>query len=165
MLVEDDVKDQATSNKDLEIYLRREKVWDLYRQGFKQEQIARKLNVSPKTISRDFTALKNESIEWMETLPDGEIQLLYRTNYESIDQVIQELHKIFENTDDVYLKVKILNEIAAKKKMQSDMLDSKKLLKVREIMINERDFKSHYGRTPHHIDPHVALLTKIGQNS
>ena len=43
---------QQTS-KELEIYLRKQKVWDLTLQGFTQEEIAGKLDVSTKTISRD----------------------------------------------------------------------------------------------------------------
>ena len=165
MLVLKENNEQPMSKKDLEIFLRRQKVWNLYIQGFTHEQIAKKLDVNEKTVSRDLNVLKKQAIEWMETLPDGEIQLYLKKNYEHFENVIQQLLEIFENTNDDNLKVKILNDIAQKRKMQIDMLDPKRLVKVREMMIRERDFKSYYGRTPHHLDPLYANLSKIGHNS
>ena len=165
MLIQNENNEQPMSKKDLEIFLRRQKVWNLYIQGFTHEQIAKKLDVNEKTVSRDLNVLKKQAIEWMETLPEGEIQLYLKKNYEYFENVIQQLLEIFENTNDDNLKVKILNDIAQKRKMQNDMLDPKRLVKIREMMIRERDFKSYYGRTPHHLDPLYANLSKIGHNS
>jgi len=165
VLVQKDNEEQSMSKKDLEVFLRRQKVWNLYIQGFTHEQIAKKEGVHPKTVSRDFNVLKIGAIEWMETLPEGEMQLYFKKNYEFFENLIQELFKIYENTKDENLKIKILNEVAQKKKVQNDMLDPKKLVKVREMIIHERDFKSYYGRTPHHLDPQCAIFSKIGQNS
>lgn len=163
MLIEKN-NELSISKIDLEIYQRRQKVWSLYIQGFTQEQIAKKCDVHTRTIFRDFTALKNDSIEWMETLPEGGIQLYHRKIFEGIEDVINELYKILENTKNLDLKRRILNDIAAKNKMKSDMLDAKKFLKTREMMIHERDYKSYYGRTPHHLNPAHGYLSKIGQN-
>ena len=165
MLIQNENNEQPMSKKDLEIFLRRQKVWNLYIQGFTHEQIAKKLNVNEKTVSRDLNVSKKQAIEWLETLPEGEIQLYLKKNYEHFENVIQQLLEIFENTNDDNLKVKILNDIAQKRKMQTDMLDPKRLVKIREMMIRERDFKSYYGRTPHHLDPLYANLSKIGHNS
>ncbi len=127
MLIQNENNEQPMSKKDLEIFLRRQKVWNLHIQGFTHEQIAKKIDVHPKTVSRDLNVLKIGAIEWMETLPEGEMQLYFKKNYEFFENLIQELFKIYENTKDVNLKIKILNEVAQKKKVQNDMLDPKKL--------------------------------------
>ena len=118
-------------SKESEIYQRKQKIWNLITQGFTQEQIANKLKVSLKTISRDFQELKKESIEWMNALPEGEIQLHHKKNFEMIDRVIQELWKIFERTKDEKEKIRILNIIAQKSKLHTDMMDTKHILAVR----------------------------------
>ena len=118
-------------SKESEIYIRKQKIWNLITQGFTQEQIANKLKVSLKTISRDFQELKKESIEWMNALPEGEIQLHHKKNFEMIDRVIQELWKIFERTKDEKEKIRILNIIAQKSKLHTDMMDTKHILAVR----------------------------------
>jgi len=45
-------------SKQAEVFFRKQKIWNLITQGFTQEQIANKLKVSLKTISRDFQELK-----------------------------------------------------------------------------------------------------------
>ncbi len=127
---------QITS-KDSEIYLRRQKAWGLFIQGFSQQEIAEKLNVSYKTISRDFHELKKESAKWMETLPRGEIQLYHKSNFEMVKRVNQELWKLYEETEDEKLKLKILSTIAEKSKLHSQMLDSSNFLKVRNQIHEE----------------------------
>jgi len=101
-------------SKESEIYIRKQKVWDFLTQGFTQQQIADKLQVSLKTIFRDFQEIKKESIEWMETLPKGEIQLYYKTTFELIDTSINEMWKLFEKTEDEKLKLNILRTIIEK---------------------------------------------------
>ena len=118
-------------SKQAEVFFRKQKIWNLITQGFTQEQIANKLKVSLKTISRDFQELKKESIEWMNALPEGEIQLHHKKNFEMIDRVIQELWKIFERTKDEKEKIRILNIIAQKSKLHTDMMDTKHILAVR----------------------------------
>ena len=118
-------------SKETEISLRKQKIWNLYKQGFTQQQIASKLDMSLKTISRDFKELKNESIEWMETLPNGEIQLQHKKNFEIIDKVLQELWNLYDNTKDENKKITILNIIAQKCKIHNDMMSINSLWEVR----------------------------------
>jgi len=73
--------EEESKSKESEIFIRQQKVWDLFIQGFTQQQIADKLNVSAKTISRDFQQLKKESMEWMNALPEGEIQLNHKKKF------------------------------------------------------------------------------------
>jgi len=86
---------------------------------------------------KNFQELKKESAEWMETLPKGQIQMYYKSNFEIIEKVLQELWKLFENTEDEELKLKVLKTIAEKRKLQVDLLDSKRLLEVRDIVHRE----------------------------
>lgn len=133
------------NSKESEIYLRRKKIWDLYIQGYTQQQIAEKLGMSIKTISRDFQELKKESKEWMNTLPEGEIQLHHKRNLEMIERVQQELWQIYEKTENENTKIKILGIIAAKCKIQSDLFTSNKLWKIRGDIQHDLKIKSMYG--------------------
>jgi len=116
---------------------RKRQVWNLVLQGYTQQQIAEKFNVSLKTISRDFHELKKESAEWMETLPKGQLQMYHKSNFEVFEKVNMELWKLYEQTEDEKLKLKILNTIAEKRKLQVYLLDPKHLLQVRESIHNE----------------------------
>jgi len=124
---------QRTS-KELEIHLRKQKVWDLTLQGFTQEEIAEKLDVSTKTISRDANEIKKDSIRWMDTLPRGQIQMYHRSNFETIERVIKELWKLFESTEDEKLKVKILKTIADNRKTHANLLERSDLMALGKIL-------------------------------
>jgi len=143
-------------SKESEIFFRRKKTWDLYLQGFSQQDIAEKLNVSYKTISRDFHEMKKESARWMETLPKGEIQLYHKSNFEMLKKVSQELWNLFEKTEDEKLKLKILSTIADKSKLHSDMLDPSHFLKLRNQIHEELSpsniFASPFDRKRSEID-------------
>jgi len=116
---------------------RGKRVWSLLIQGFSQQQIADKLGVSAKTISRDYHQLKIDSIEWMEALPKGQIQLYHRTKFEMVERVTQELWELYENTEDQILKLKILSTIADKCKLYSDIMQPIQLFKIREMIHDE----------------------------
>ena len=133
----------------IEIEIRLQKVWSLFLQGFSQQKIAEKLHVSLKTISRDFQDLKTESMEWMDSLPEGEIQLHHKKNLESVEKVIQEFWNIYESTEDENKKLKLLNFIAEKSKLHSEMMRPNNLLKVRQDMQHELKIKKMYGSYPY----------------
>ena len=137
VLVQKDNEEQPMSKKDLEVFLRRQKVWNLYIQGFTHEQIAKKEGVHPKTVSRDLNVLKIGAIEWMETLPKGEIQVYYKMTFELIDVSINEMWKLFEKTEDEKLKLNILRTITEKCKLKVDLMDPNRLLKIRDAIHDE----------------------------
>lgn len=116
---------------------RRKRVWNLLIQGFTQQQIADKLGVSFKTISRDYHQLKMDSIEWMESLPKGQIQLYHKTKFETVERVSHELWELYEKTEDQKLKLKILSTIAEKSKLYIDMIRPIQLFKIREMIHDE----------------------------
>jgi len=117
--------------KAYEIHTRKSKILRLRSLGHTEEDIAERLGVSPKTVSRDIKELKNESIEWLNNLPDGEIQLILKKSFENIYRVISLLKKIYNQTNDVRIQIRVLDQIAQKYKMISDMMDKKDLLKLR----------------------------------
>ena len=84
--------------KKSEIIYRRQEVWDLFTQGYNQLQIAKKLNVSYKTVARDLQELKKDARGWLENLDEGEIQIYQKKNFDTITRVSNELWKIFDNT-------------------------------------------------------------------
>ena len=55
-------EEQKLSGTEKKIEERKNRVWSLLTQGFTQQQIAKKLGVSTKTISRDYQQLKTELI-------------------------------------------------------------------------------------------------------
>jgi len=127
----------SESVQPLEKEERKSQVWNLILHGYNQQQIADKFGVSLKTISRDCQELKKGSAEWMETLPKGQIQMYHKSNFEIIEQVTRELWKLYEETEDEKLKLKILNTIAEKRRLIQDMMNPSKLLRVRNQLHEE----------------------------
>jgi len=107
---------------------RKRQVWQLMLQGYTQQQIAEKFDVSLKTISRDFQEIKKDSVRWMDNLTKGQIQMYHRSNFETIEKVTKELWELHENTDDEKLKVKILKTIVENRRLHSNMLQHSDLL-------------------------------------
>lgn len=136
------------TSKELEIFLRRQKVWTMHKQGFNQSEIAEKLGVSVKTISRDFQDLKSEAIEWMNALPEGEVQLHHKKSIEGVEQVIQELWKNYKSTKNEGMKLRILALIADKTKMHADMISKKNVLDIRQHTQHQLKIKEKYGKYP-----------------
>ncbi len=132
MTMAEKISQESTQNtsKELEIHLRRQKVWDLMLQGFTQEQIAEKLDVSTKTISRDAIEIKKDSIRWLDTLTRGQIQMYHRSNFETIERVSKELWQLFETTEDDKLKVKILKTISENRKTLATLMERFDLMKL-----------------------------------
>lgn len=132
-------KDEKESHisKELEIMHRRQNVWTMLRMGMSQEKIAERLDVSVKTISRDYQELKNEAVEWMDTLPEGELQIHYKKSIEDVESIIRELWRIWNNTKDESMKVKILALIADKTKMNLEMIFGKNVLDIRSRIKTE----------------------------
>ena len=137
MTSEAEIIQKTILESDEKVEIRRKKVWSLLLQGFTQQQIAEKFDLSLKTISRDIQELKKESAEWMESLPKGQIQMYHKSNFEIIDKVTKELWNLYEKTEDEKLKLKILNTIAEKRKLYANLLDSKNLLHVRDSIHSE----------------------------
>ena len=134
---EQEVKEQSTGNKESEIYRRKQRVSNLYRIGYNQREIAKKLDVSLKTISRDFIELKKEAVQWMEALTEGEIQLVHKRNLEISETTYQELFKLYQKTNDDNFKLKILKQIAVNSKMQDDKMNARNILKSRAAIRGE----------------------------
>jgi len=123
---------EQMTKKELQMHFRKKKIWDLMMQGFSQDLIAKKLNVSPKTVSRDFKEIKKDSVQWMETFPRGQLQIYYRSDFETFDKVNSELWEIYRKTKDEKLKIKILSNISGNKVAHSKMLAQSKLMDLGE---------------------------------
>ena len=146
--------------KELEILQRKQKIWELTTIGFTQEQIAQKLDVSMKTISRDYAELKEESLEWLDALPKGEIQLEHKKNFEAIKMVIQQLWEIYRQTKDEMNKVKILDEISKKSEMHLKMMEYRSLLGLKNRIKNNQRTRLDDVKERHEINKERRKLEK-----
>ena len=108
--------------KKQKIIERRFAVWNLHIKGYTQTQIAEKLNISTKTVARDIHILKKDTRNWFNNLRYGEIQFYYKNNYDSIQKTIHELWQIYDKTEDEDKKLKLLNLIAQKSQMSTNMI-------------------------------------------
>ena len=134
--VSDEQKQMTT--KESQMYVRQQKVWDLLMQDCSQEKIAKKLGVSTKTISRDVEEIKKDSVQWMDNLHKGQLQVYYRSDLESVDKVNEELWEICRGTKDKKLKVKILSSIFGNKVIHIKMLSQSKLFELgKELHLDE----------------------------
>jgi hypothetical protein len=100
--------------------------------------------VSSKTISRDFQDLKSEAIEWMDALPEGDVQLHHKKSIEGVEQVLQELWKNYKNTKNEGMKLRILALIADKTKMHSEMMNGKATRSMRSTWQSELRHRIKY---------------------
>jgi len=146
--LEEKVQQGNHTPKELEIMIRRQKVWSLHKQGLNQIEISKKLGVSVKTISRDFQDLKKEAVEWMNALPEGEIQLYHKKSIEVVEQVLQELWKNYHNTKNESIKLRILALIADKTKMSAEMFSTDKVLDIRPTLQQQLRYKEKFGQYP-----------------
>ena len=131
--------------KPTEIAERQFKVWRLYSQGFSNVDIAARLDVSAKTVSRDMQELRSDAMRWFDTLPEGEMQICQRKNLSTMEQVICELSEIKEKTKSDYVKVRALEQIAKTARMHYDMMSSRNLLTTRKQVLSELRFKAISG--------------------
>lgn len=115
--------------KQSEIFLRRQKVWELCIQGYTQEQIANKLSVSVRTVAGDLAALKNGAKDWINRMPTGQLQLHHKSNFDAIEKVKYELWNLYENATNENIKLKILNMIQNLSKSSSEILVGHLLIK------------------------------------
>jgi len=126
--ISDEQKQMKT--KEAEMYVRKQKIWNLIIQGVPQDKIAEKLGVSLKTVSRDFKEIKKDSIEWMDTLHEGQLQLYYRSDFETVNRINAELWEKFHNTKDEKFQAMILSRIFRNVVIHNKMLVQSKLLEV-----------------------------------
>ena len=111
--------------KKSEIIHRQQKVWQYHIQGYNQQQIATKLKVAAKTISRDFEELKKDSIDWYNNIPKGELYVNHKMSIDSTNRVISELWKLYRTSKNEGKKIQALNSIAARSKsIAGTMTDS-----------------------------------------
>lgn len=146
--------------QDLEVLQRKQKIWELTTIGFTQQQIAEKLNVSLKTISRDYAELKTESLEWLDALPKGEIQLEHKKSFETIKMVIQQLWEICRQTKDEMNKVKILDQISKKSETHLKMMGVDSILGLKNRIKKSQRTHLDGTREMHEINLEQRRLSK-----
>jgi len=94
---------------------RRRRVAGMIARSMSETEIASELNVDQSTISRDVKALKEESQEFVYSLPkDGGLSYYYKTKLDSLEQTKREAWSVFNNTNDQTTNVDKVKLLALK---------------------------------------------------
>jgi len=90
---------------------RRVKAQELLFSGYSIEKIAEKLEVSPKTISRDVKWIRDNNKNWLEDLAEKGFAQEFRETLEGYKQDIMRLQEMQEECKDQNLRLKIIKTI------------------------------------------------------
>lgn len=94
--------------KKSEINRRQEKVSTLLSRGKSETQIAKEIGVDRSTIVRDVTDLKEQSQNWLDSLPKGVFVFEYKLALDKIKQSGVELSNLLEESTEISEKLQIL---------------------------------------------------------
>ena len=86
-------------NSQVVILERREKIWALARGNIKSYEIAKQLNVSPPTVTRDIKFLTAESQNYLNDLARETLPFMYQISIEGIRDIIRECWAIYQTED------------------------------------------------------------------
>ncbi len=90
---------------------RRVKAQELLFSGYSIEKIAEKLEVCPKTISRDVKWIRDNNKNWLEDLAEKGFAQEFRETLEGYKQDIMRLQEMQEECKDQNLRLKIIKTI------------------------------------------------------
>lgn len=96
------------------INLRRSKILELLSKGYtNQAEIARTLNISEPTVSRDVSFLKEQAQEELRTHIQERIPFEYQRSRQAINDLIRRANEILDNTkDDPKTQLQVINTLA-----------------------------------------------------
>ncbi len=102
-----DNDNKNTANNQTIIRERRERVWTLLTRGnnMKGYEIAKELNVSPPTITRDIKFLTAESQNYLNDLARETLPFMYQISIEGIRDIIRECWNIYQRENDENLNM------------------------------------------------------------
>jgi len=89
-------------------------IQELTLNGFTQEKIADKLNISVSTVSRTLRKLRKSSSQWLANLAEHDLAHIYREALAGFTQDLMRLNELLENPsvkNDVKLQLQIRKEI------------------------------------------------------
>jgi IS30 family transposase len=86
------------------IQTRREQIWTLLTRGFKGCEIAKELNTTAATVSRDIDFLVNQSNNYLEDLAKKTLPFMYQTSLEIIREVVKQAWIIYNTEDTNYFQ-------------------------------------------------------------
>jgi len=96
--------------------------------GYSQADIARELQLSESTISRDVDYLEEQAAESIKTHLEKALPLTYRKCLEGMDLIIKEAYKILEKAEDNKEKISALSLIQGAYQTKLDMTTNGSLL-------------------------------------
>jgi transposase len=95
---------------------RRLQVQELLLNGFTQERISEKLNISVSTVARTVKKIREGSTQWLTNLAEKDIAHIVRESLQGLQQDLMRLHDMLEDpvvTKDIKLQLQIRKEITA----------------------------------------------------
>jgi hypothetical protein len=78
-------------------------------------EIAKELNTTPATISRDIQYLTSQSQKYLDDLAKESLPFMYKTSIDGIREVLKECWNIYESTDDKQQQVNYFQRLAVLK--------------------------------------------------
>ena len=104
-------EEESRSAKE-KIRSRQHDVYVFHLKGLTNKEIAYKLGVSESTVEKDLHNRREEIKPWMDNFRSYGVFCFFRDNYEGIDEVQKEMWRIYHETKDPKLQIKILDSIA-----------------------------------------------------
>ncbi len=104
---------------------RKEIIHNLLIQGYSQERIAEKLNISPKIVKRDIYKIREGDKQWFENLAKGEFLSKYRETLDVCDDQLIKLYEVLEKAsvkNDPNLELKIITQISKVNHSRGELL-------------------------------------------
>ena len=95
---------------------RRFEVQELLLNGFTQEKIAEKLNISISTVARSVKKIREGSNQWLTNLAEKDIAHIFRESLEGLKQDLMKLNDLLDDPsvkNDIKLQLQIIKGITA----------------------------------------------------
>ncbi len=130
---------------------RRQLIQELLFDGYTQDQIATKLNVSERTVRRDVKKIRESTERWLDDLFPKKMVHIFREGLEGIKKDMITLREMLEEElvkNNVTLRLKILNEISELRDQYFDLLHHTPMIWSLKQFIKKHQLKSTDGTPP-----------------
>ena len=130
---------------------RKLQVQELLVEGYTQEKIAEKLNVSISTVERDVRKLRGNTQRWLDELFPKKMVQIYREGLDGIQKDMMTLRDMLEEESvktNIPLRLKILKDISELREQYYDLLHHTPMIWSLNQFIRKNQIKSNDGKPP-----------------
>jgi len=128
---------------------RRLMVQELLIEGYTQEKIAEKLNVSISTVEREVRKLRESNERWLEDLFPKEMVHIFREGLEGIKKDMLTIREMLDEEsvkNDVPLKLKILRSISELREKYLELFHHTPLVWSTRLFVKKNQLKRNDGK-------------------